>query len=276
MADLPILGQDDQYLEDFGSTSVSTGTSVTAGSPANTKGTSFTELVTATEHHATGLTLYLEGGAGTADYLLDIAIGAAGAEQPIIENLLWNRASVAFSSVLPRLPITIPKGSRLSGRCQSTTASSPIVVRGQLHAPGINSLPGFSKAEGVGINTADSGGTGIDGGAVVNTKSTLVQLIAATAQTYRCLYVLPGNQNQTARVAAFFLVDIAIGAPTVEKIIIPNIGIGTNANEQVVPQIIGPFFITVPAGERLTARCQCSGTTDATQRDIDVALLGVY
>jgi hypothetical protein len=275
VADLPRVGLDDQHLEDFGATGGSTGTAIAGGSPAHTKG-AWVELLAATSHHATALTLYLMGGAGVADYLLDLAIGAAGAEQAIIENLLWNRASVAFCSPLSRLPVVVPAGSRLSARCQSTTASSPVVVRGQLHAPGPNYLTGYTRAEGIGINTADSGGTGIDGGAVVNTKGAYVQLVAATAQTYRCLYVLAGNQNQAARVAAFFLVDIAIGGAGVETVIIPNVGLASNANEQVVPEIAGPYFVTVPAGTRLAARCQCSGTTDVTQRDIDIALLGVY
>jgi hypothetical protein len=273
--DLPRVGPDDEYLEDWGSTGVSTGTSVTAGTPANTKGASYTELVAATSHHAVALSLYLMGGAGIADFLVDVAIGAAGAEQPIVENLLWTRASVGSAAVVPRIPIVVPQGARLSARCQSTTASSPVVLRGQLHAPGVNALSGFSKAEGIGVTAADSGGTGIDGGAVVNTKGAYAQLILSTANPYRCLYVLLGNQNQAARVAAFFLVDIAVG-PATETVIIPNLGIGTNANEQVIPQVAGPFFMTVPAGTRLTARCQCSGTTDLTQRDIDVALLGVY
>jgi hypothetical protein len=273
--DLPRVGLDDQDLEDFGATTVSTGTVVNSGSPANTKG-AWVELVAATSYEATGLTLYPSAGAGVGDFLLDVAIGAAGAEQLIVEHLLYNRSSLAFTAVMSRLPIVIPKGVRLAARVQCSSAGGGITLRGQLHIPGVNSLDGYSRAEGIGVNTADSGGTTIDGGTTVHTKAAYAQLIAATAHTYRCLYVLVGNQAQTARVAAFFLVDIAIGAPGAETIIIPNVGVATNASEQVIPQIIGPFFVTVPAGTRMAARCQCSGTTDTTQRDIDVALLGLY
>jgi len=126
------------------------------------------------------------------------------------------------------------------------------------------------------VATADSGGTNIDGGATANTKGAYAELVASSARPYKAFYVMFGNMAQAARVAANFLVDVAIGAAASESVIVSNIQVAGEGQEGIRPPIVGPYYVPIPSGTRIAARCQCSGTTDTTQRDIDVALLGVY
>jgi hypothetical protein len=271
MPDAPVLGLHDELLEDFGATASSIGTTTTAGA-ANVKG-NYAQLVAATAHHATALTLILRQSATPAELLVDLAIGAAGSEQVIVSNVLFSKGNVNTVLGLSRLPVVVPKGVRLAARVQSSTASGAIAVRGSLHAPASDSLTGFSFAEGIGAVTGTSRGTGVDAGGVANTKGTYAQLVASTARPYRGFYVLSGNAATATRGNATFLTDIAVGAAAAEQVIVPNLQYEGNTNEVLDPRVYGPFMVTIPTGSRLAARCQ-SPSIVAADRVMDVVLLG--
>jgi len=133
---------------------------------------------------------------------------------------------------------------------------------------------GFQRIDSLGTNTSDSGGTAIDAGAVANTKGSYAQIIASTSVAYRGLIVMFGNNATNRSLTADYAVDIAVGAAASERIIIPDLELKANGQDQVTPQVWGPFFFNIPSGVRLSARSS-STTTDATERIVDVAILGL-
>lgn len=107
----------------------STGTVVDPGGTANTKG-AWVELAGASEFDAVWLMLAATA-AGTAsttgvNFLVDVAIGPAGAEQVVVPDLPVYIATVVESSAFRvLLPVSIPAGSRVSVRMQAPTTTTP-------------------------------------------------------------------------------------------------------------------------------------------------------
>lgn len=111
-------------------TTDSGGTQIDPGATANTKG-AYAQLTAATSFDSQWLLLALGNGGdftrASRYWVMDIAVGPAGAEQIIIPDLM---ASVSGNNthISPRsmaFPVHIPAGSRLAARaaCDSTTAN---------------------------------------------------------------------------------------------------------------------------------------------------------
>jgi hypothetical protein len=205
--------------------------------------------------------------------LFDIAIGGAGSEQIIVPNIYiyggGNGLSFHFW-----IPVWIPSGKRIAARMQgSDTLVNAFVTCYALSASMFGEF-GFQIIDSLGTSTANSGGTAIDAGAVANTKGSYAQIIASTSAAYRGLIVMFGNNATNRSLVADYAVDIAIGAAASERVILPDLELKANGQDQVIPQVWGPFFFNIPSGVRLSARSS-STTTDAVERIIDVAILGL-
>lgn len=108
-----------------------TGLQYDPGGSANTKG-GYLEVTSSTSFHHSGLLVVIgnqnNAARTTADWKLDIAIGAGGAEKIIFADL-WLGASATedtmFPFCFPMLPVNIPEGSRLSvnASCSTTDAT---------------------------------------------------------------------------------------------------------------------------------------------------------
>lgn len=112
-------------------TSNTTSTTLTANASANTKATSYTTIVASTARDYLGLVVNLQPSQTTAslNYLVDIAIGAASSEINIIPNcFLSNNTATAAMKKHFIIPIPIPSGTRISGRCQCSTGSDSVLV----------------------------------------------------------------------------------------------------------------------------------------------------
>lgn len=106
------------------------GTSLDPGGTANTKPTSWTELEASINGNYRALIAFLHQDNSTlqnANWLVDIAVGAASSEQVIVPNL---RAASGQSkdTMLPcgglgPFPCNIPKGSRVSARAQCSSTA---------------------------------------------------------------------------------------------------------------------------------------------------------
>jgi len=117
-------------------------------------------------------------------------------------------------------------------------------------------MPEFTMLKGgvVGGNITTGNGANITSAVGTNTKGTYTELIASTPYATRYLQielsVANGNVDQT-------MIDIAVGAAASEIIILNNLYIGRLIGNQTA-QILLPVFI--PAGVRLSARCQSAGS----------------
>ncbi len=117
-------------------TATSAGVTVSNPGAGNTKG-SYTEIIASTDRPYQGLFISIQGAQSTAissgNILVDVAIGSAGNEINIIDNLQC--VTTTGESVDPITPSTImrhiPAGTRISARFQrSVTAALDLIIHG--------------------------------------------------------------------------------------------------------------------------------------------------
>lgn len=116
------------------STATNLGTLVDPGATANTKG-AYSQITASVTSDLAGILLAFDlqgltgGTVGAVFWLIDIAVGAAGAEQVIIPNLYQMATTATLGSFFVPfplyLPIQIPSGTRVAVRAQCSTNVSP-------------------------------------------------------------------------------------------------------------------------------------------------------
>lgn len=263
-----------QRIENAGAVvGTSRGTAITANASPNAKGASFTTLLAATGFEADGLLVMLDDSAALTDYLLDIAVGGAGAEVVILSNLLISggTGSITYGAYY-YFPVKIPAGTRLSARVQASTGAAVVRVSLLLFSQGV--MPGETVGviDSYGLNTLTSGATSVDPGGSANTKGLYSQIVASTNRMARFLSLSIGNQLNGVRSSQSWLVDIAIGPALGEVVIVPNLALNCSTSPDiVVPQVYNMIPVSIPAGTRLAVRAQSDGI-DAADRLFDAAL----
>lgn len=276
MADWSLLGAQ-RYSSFAHNAATSRGVDVTSNATINVKSASWIELDASTDMAAHGIIVQLDLMSGGRDALVDIAIGGAGSEVVIAANLYVGSGTggTGYGATYV-LPISIPEGTRLSAKSQSTTASTVVPVQVIGYQTGLSPSSPSALVDTYGADTTDSGGTSFDPGATINTKAaTWTQIVATTSRRHNALLLAVGNQLNLVRTSANWLVDIGVGASSAEQTLIPNIQIGANtSSDTMLPQVLGPFPVHIPAGTRLSVRSQCS-IADATDRLADLIIYGV-
>lgn len=119
-------------------------------------------------------------------------------------------------------------------------ATFPLIDAGQL-------------AENAGANTALSRGTSITANATANTKGNFTELIASTSFDATSLLVMLDDISS----ATDYLIDIAIGGAGSEVVVISNL-IVTGGTGSIVYGGHYLLPVNIPAGSRVSARCQAS------------------
>jgi hypothetical protein len=114
------------------------------------------------------------------------------------------------------------------------------------------SIPQYSRVEA--SPHSSSAGTSITAAASADTKGSYSQIIASTAFDAHAMLLHVGRETGTAGIQ--FLIDLAVGGAGSEQIIIPNYLFSRGNNESSDAAILLP--ISIPAGSRIAARCQCS------------------
>lgn len=104
-----------------------------------------------------------------------------------------------------------------------------------------------------GANTGTSRGTTITSNASVNTEGSFTQLIASTTFDANAILVMFDD----IAAGLDYLVDIAIGAAAAEVVLLTDLYVGGGTGA-IVYGAQYYFPIAIPAGTRLSARCQCS------------------
>jgi hypothetical protein len=242
---------------------------VTANAVAHVKG-AWVEIISSTTSPVSALflTFYTTN---SCDIFVDIAIGVAGSEITILNNLVAGAATgYPIRSLL--LSLGIPAGVRIAMRCQSNaggkTFNTMTYVIGQGFIP---SMP-YQRITTYGANTATTRGVAYDCGAAANTKAGWVEVISPTTNPIRQLLIGIGNQNVNRAGYPRFAMDIGVGGAGSEIIEVANVIFAGD------PYAIYPlhflFNVAIPSGSRIAINAQCSSTT-AGQRAFDVILYGV-
>lgn len=261
-------GQFDIGVDVGTSTGSSRGTIVTSSATANTKG-SFTQLIASTSVDAAAILVQFNTGFTTSSTSsgVDIAIGGAGSEQVIVNNLYVEGGrtnGVAAPGYV--VPVAIPAGSRVSARSQSSSTSIQCGVQVTLLPGGVD---GAAGVDAYGFNAATTLGTSVDPGGTANTKGAYVQITAGLSTDISGFALNFGGLNQTTSTASqFLLVDIAIGGSGSEKIIVPNFPALKLRNNSVQGYPHGTayvFPIPIPSGTRIAIRGQGSLNTTTTR-----------
>ena len=259
--------------------SSTTGTQVTAGSTAGTKG-SWTQLIasTAKEYHwlIVGFTEN-NASATITNVVVDIGIGAASSEIVLVPNLLVGSSpaiTTTFSSHFYVFPIRVPSGSRLSARSASGPAGSQ-TCRVLMWLFGKNpKVPSWtgSKVTAYGITlSGDARGVSVTPG-VSGAEGSWTEIVASTSE--RCEYILMGRgMPQTTNVTGrLYALDFGFGASSAEQALVENMLFLTDGSERVHGGWSMPIYADLPASTRLVARLSQHSTT---AQAVDIALYGV-
>lgn len=256
----------------------SRGTLITAGS-ADTDDGSWSEIEDSTPFDADGFYLNCDVGGGTlaTGFLFSLAIGASGAEKRIIDRLLLSRATDTDGpgqNCNVWFPIPIPAGTRISGRCQSGTASATmnVVLHLRMVSHFQTSAPlGILKTYGV-VDSGATGGTACNASAIHTRAWT--EIVASATYRSKLLYLAIGNRNNTARPYNNWSVSVARGASGAENnnIVFEHlIMLSSTGDDLIHASVLGPFPCDINAGDRVAVGNR-SQTNDGTDRQFDAAI----
>lgn len=244
-------------------------TTVTASATVHTKGP-WTELVASCPETSLLNIRFLQASPATTDtaVLIDIGIGPAGSEVVVVPNMHtggWN----GIPGVI--LPLAIPAGTRIAARIQSAVASKTIEM--QVHCGGGGVVPADAVGDAItyGADTAASAGTTLTTVGSANVKGAWTELVAATTRDHRFIVPFPGKPAGTTVPATNGLIDIGIGPAGSEVVLVPDLYYETYTSEVMTPN--NPLLpCRIPAGTRLSARYQSTGTTAAGAPRVAVTL----
>lgn len=275
MPDWSLLGRA-QQIENWGAaTTVSHGTTITASATANTKG-AYAQLTAATGFEVDVILVMVDDSSATIDYLVDLAVGAAGSEVVIANNLLVSGGTGSISYGMKyRLNVAVKAGERIAARCQASTLSSVVRISCLAFGQSFFASSPLSLVTTYGANLTDSGGTSVDPGGTANTKGAYSQITASTTAPIRELILGIGSDKNATRSSQSWLVDVAIGAAGSEQIIWPNVALNCSTSPDIItPQEYGPLPASIPTGTRIAVRAQSDGI-DAVDRLFDVIAYGI-
>lgn len=247
--------------------------SVTAGGSANTKNTTYTQLIASTSYESYGIFVTLAGlqTAATANQrcLVDIALGAASSEIVIIPNLLCGNvsdyAAASNHGVMYFFPIYIPSGVRISATAQASTASDVVNVSVRLlqHQSGPSNWVG-SRVTAYGANTANSTGTSHSPGN--SSYATATQLTASTTNPIRYMQMGYDLLTDTTGSTARGLARIGYGAgPTymASGLVFTESTTIESVNFSQANFVLSHMMFNIPAGQSLHISAMRNATAEA-------------
>jgi hypothetical protein len=249
--------------------------SCTASASANTKG-SYSTIDADAPLDADGFWLYLMPHTANRDYHVDIAIGGAGSEVNILENIQISSAGASgfLDSWEVYVPLPIRGGTRISARCAASTGSAVISVGFRFVKSELTRAQRMGRATTYGAAVGDSGGTAIDPGASADTLGAWAEITASLTRRIRGYALLSiGNKVNSARTAGSLGVQFGIGGAGSEVAVTGVVQIQAEATSDLLKPVIRGINIDLPAGVRLAAR-GISQTNDATDRLFEVVVIG--
>lgn len=254
------------------------GTTLTAHGTSHTKG-SWASIIDPVAFDCIGFFIYV----GTTftvttrtDLLVDIGIGptGGGSEQVILSNLIggWRHGSAATGNFPMGIyfPIGIPKGVRVSGRCQALISADTVLVTMFL----IQGLSGHlhqacAGADDYGVSTASSGGTSHTAGAS-GSESSFADIGSTLSKNYRGAIVIPqGTMTDTISNALAYHWELGLGSTTLAEWWYYI----TTDEFMVGPYPSVPVMTDLPVGSQLQVRAESSGGAPEAQ---DVGIYCLY
>ena len=228
----------------------------------NTKA-AYYEVIDSTEQNAIGFVVFIQDQNTLADYLLDIAIGAAGSEVIVLPNLYVGGHKEDYSMHVGGfvvLPIPLPAGTRVSVRGQTNYSLAGevdltvmLITGGDLHS----NAP-LSVVDTYGANTSESDGTDVtvDEGAF----SSWVEITSGITENIKGFFLSLVDNNTVYDGEFYARLDIGVGSAGNEVKIVDGLPInvrtgGYEGNYGSIWPKYTPFFpISIASGQRVVVR----------------------
>jgi hypothetical protein len=247
---------------------------------ANTKDTSWTQLIASTSFDASLVVVWFQGSnAANTDTstLIDIGIGASSSESVLIPDLLAGQAATAASAIGGRhyiFPLRVPSGSRISARAASVRTSGSVNVLVQLWGGPRNPDAWWcgQTVTAYGINTADSGAVSVTAGNT-GTETASPVSIGTTSSHHECLVLgAQGNKGSYTGTIGYHF-DVGIDTASTSWLVRDSFYLIHNNAEAIGNGSSAwmPIFAPVPSGSVLVVGGEASGTAET----MDFALYGV-
>lgn len=256
------------------------GTVITANATPGNDG-AWTQLIAATARQYHGIFLCVHHGATVGGVaLIELGQGGAGSEQILATLMHWGRAANRrFGAWGQFIPLSIPGGVRLAARVRRSATASMITrvwLAGIQQPPRYG--PPFHRLTDYGVDLTNKRGTTVDPGGTAGTQGTKTTIDASTTNPIQLLYIQAKRQTEAAAAAdGASTIQVFVGAASSEVALTPELPSwyfnSTDDHDQHWGPI-GPFFVNVPAGSRLSAAARCSNAT-ATERESSVILWGL-
>lgn len=239
------------------------GTSIVSSATSNTKG-AYVELISAANNteESSFIELVIATNAQTNNlYLIDIAIGEAGSEIDILENVaaMTHLATSGSANVTSfRLPKYIPAGVRISARCQANGISLTVKLMVNLGLFNSERTSPPHKITSYGVNLGTSRGVEV-ATTTAGTFGSWVEISASTTEMIKALAISasrnPSNWS-TGRIAF----QVGVGSAGNEVVVIDGAMLATSSTEKAFHYLNGAYDVTIPEGSRLAIRAASSGT----------------
>lgn len=244
------------------------GTTVTSSSSPNTKG-SYATIGTAGFQYSSFLLCI--GNNSASRYRIDIAINTGGSDQIVVQDLYLDcTSSSSIAGNNYQIPVKIPSGASVKARCQAVVFGgqtlSILIVGFAQDFPG---MPGFS-----GLLTGTDFTDTDPANAVTQTGQTFTAwttIAASTASRASGLLIYPSSAGDTSRTVSRVLIQIAKGGAGAEVTVASFLS--GQISTAIAPAVAGVFVADIPAGSRLSFRCQCSSNTAADSISMAAGLL---
>ena len=267
-------------IENFGLVSASTlYTYITAPTVNNTKG-AYTELKAATDNSFEGIVIHTAYCTAPRNYLIDIAIGAAGSEKVIIPNLSLATAGTYEYRMTQThfFPIRVPKGSRISARYQANAyASTDLGLNGYgIIARGLDGH--FALADNVvdmGTQLSYSGGVTLPGIDSSAGWGAWAEIYSATPRQFHALVPAFDQKLDNTRSDGITTIQVGIGPAGSEQAIGQTLRWIHSATDSMI-ETSGPIiYANIPQGTRIAARAYYSNTGLSADKNIGALIYGI-
>jgi hypothetical protein len=238
---------------------------VTSGASATTKG-AWTQQFASLSSTISFLYLSVQTNSSTLslNVLVDVGVGAAGAEQVVVSNLAVGGLGIQHIGI----PLRVNAGSRLSLRISAdrTSTAFNIFATATSRYPDVESqMP--TAVDVLGTSDATNTGTALSGA-----SGSWCQIVAGTQKHYQCMALIPSLTGQPS--GGGFTFELGYGASDSPQVV-GSMRIQTNFAQFSIsnfyPHHFGVLGPAVPAGTRLAVRHNIASNPER----YGVCLLGI-
>lgn len=255
---------------------------LTAGSSAHTKATSWTQVVSDTGSlplNALTITVHSnQSDTNARRYAIDIAFGAAASETVVIPNLflrdvpsdIWSTGTNTIHGPTEwtiTIPIDVPKNTRIAAKCQSSSGFSQVNL--EIRYGYINTtenIYGINHGiwEPIGVVTSSDTNTTCGGVNAISPNATAwvfgswVEITASTSSPYRAVIPIIGSSGGLDAGTRICGVQFGMGAAASETVLFETIHGVTGFNGAISNTV---FPVSIPQGTRLAARINSSAAS---------------